>query len=140
MCLVVLKGTSEQTATQDIEVFKLLTHDNRSIVLKHPYFANDTKISSLRLNAADSTRTVDIGLHSYASIEASIRRGGYSIFLGPRDCKLVRMKIPTGAHYYIGENGEYASDILRTGDLAAMDINPYLLRRYDEITREHGTV
>lgn len=112
MCLTIQKGTCRMTAVKPIKVYKLLFHNPngepgfQSICYDFMWEPNTTVTSKLKVAAS----SVYEGLHAFMSLNAAAR-SGYSFHC------IVKMTIPKGAHYYIGNDNDIVSDTLETGTM-----------------------
>lgn len=102
----------EQTATEDITVYKIIFRDNVSMYRGFSYVPNT--LYRLRKKLKIDHGIIDIideGFHSYSikiPVSSSIR-------------KLVQFIIPKGAKYYYDPiNKEYVSSSIRSGVLVAL--------------------
>lgn len=109
MCLCVKENTWRKIATHDIEVWKVLKNDNRSIVQGFQYKPNTLFRLRKKLNPEDSQGIYE-GFHAYTNkAEAETMVGG--------DWKLVTFTIPKGAVYFLGICDEIVSTSIRSGNL-----------------------
>ena len=114
MCL---HTTSERkTATKPITVWKVVTKNNTSIYRGKQYHPGETVTVPRMKKAAKEGSEVYIGLHAGLTKHSIMFR----YWCEPEDRKVVCMTIPVGAHYYLGNDGEIASDMLETGTMKAL--------------------
>lgn len=119
MCLHIKKGTGIRTAKKRIEVFKVITSDNHSLFKHHYTWApHSYRKANMAASREGCDRLVYDGFHAFRSPEWAMP---YSIFpcrIPPE--KIVRMYIPRGAKYYIGDDGDIVSNRIYSGTLKAI--------------------
>lgn len=110
-------NTSERkTATKPIKVWKVVTKNNTSIYRGKQYHPGETVTVPRMKKAAKPGYSICIGLHAGLTKHSIMFR----YWCEPEKRKVVCMTIPVGAHYYLGNDGEIASDMLGTGTLKAL--------------------
>lgn len=122
MCLRIKKNSRKTLATKPMHVWKLLDSENLS-----PYqsmlYKCDTVVKARMCfernswdNSVDPTM-IGRGLHAYRTKKNAVESSGYGD-------KVVRMTIPAGAHYYIGDDGDIVSDTLVVDSLHSLRSAP----------------
>lgn len=116
MCLYLTPKSEIQTATRDIEVWKIISRNDKSIVMGFKYFPNTLYRlrKKLRVEEAAGQKIIRCGFHSYASF----RKVTYEMSYHDLEYKkVVRFIIPKGAKYIKGKSGEIVSTSLRSDNL-----------------------
>ena len=132
MCLQILKSDSKRhTATNPITVYKVLGRNDQSPFRNFEYEPNERVKARMRKNkrtdhdfvnqATFDPNEVSIGLHAFRSLQSA--KGFYR----PSNEKIVKMTIPEGAHYYIGDEDDIVSDALDTGMLKPVRLKEYVV-------------
>lgn len=112
MCFVIKKGrhAKEQTAKEDIIVYKIIKPDNRSLFRDFQYSPNTLYRLRKKLKKS-SYGAISQGFHSY-----SVKSLASSLYK-----KRVKFVIPKGAKYYYNPvDNECVSSSIRSGDLVAL--------------------
>lgn len=117
MCLIVDEIYRDlYTAKVPIEVFKILREDDNASPFMTYQYEPGTTVRTDPLEVLKQSRAVNDGLHAFRCYNRALC---FSLSLAYRGYKVVKMTIPVGGHYYIGEENEIASDVLETGTLEA---------------------
>lgn len=134
MCLFIKSGP--HTAEKDMRVLKvILHHSNESVYKLFPYFEGMTYsteiIRSEDYPSEGYSDEITEGFHSYDPSKVTFREEGSSLGVMLGDSLLdywntaivniVEFFIPKGATYYIGLNGDFASNAIRAGDLEHLE-------------------
>lgn len=127
MCLYINKSLHKEIdnilqphiAKSNMTVWKVITTDNYSYYKNKPYKPNTlyprVKFGYYSQVIKQILETViEMGYHSYKSRENARNLHFNSIM---DDTKIVKFIIPKGAKYYIGEDGDIVSNIIKSGDL-----------------------
>ena len=113
MCLIIKNNTKRRTARKDITVYKLVVKRDGKYFTPYrfaPVEIGKTYYSELiRYNKGVSNRpAVNVGIHSFVDLSSVIElkaiheHGVYAM-----------CTIPKGSKYYVGNNGDIASNALR---------------------------
>lgn len=112
MCLY--RVGRNKVAKEDIVVYKLLTRKlNRSPFQNMEYKANT--VYNVKLGRAEVCGEISViyeGLHAYVG-KCARMFSQIEIY----NCKVVKMVIPAGTKYALGEKGDIVSECLVSGDL-----------------------
>lgn len=129
-------------AKEDITVVKILNKDNTS---PYKYFGYQPGMHYTLDEALEAKKSVfyysegryyvERGYHAFVLSEVEISRSCSDIVVIPVrksnnswsffDSKIVVMTVPKGARYYLGVNGDIASDQLVTGSLKGISIDTF---------------
>ena len=132
MCLHIPKSDSHRhTAVNPINVYKVLERNDQSPFQNFKYKPNERVKARMRKNKRTDHNFVDqatfdpnevsIGLHAFRSLQSA--KGFYH----PNNEKIVKMTIPKGAHYYIGDEDDIVSDTLDTSTLKPVRLKEYVV-------------
>ena len=114
-------------ADKDITVWKVMYKTNKSPYQGAAYVANHY-CSMVRLKPVEvhfkgidvvlHSATIEEGYHAFRIREVARKLiRGFSYFFANNNYKLVKMVIPKGTRYYIGNKGDIVSEVIYTGDL-----------------------
>ena len=124
MCLYVdPKNRAKKTAAQDIPVWKVISRvGNLSYHRKYEYEPN---VIIKLIAKLERTTHVDFNYGKYSVVKVGFHAWTDSDaakcwVYGNDYYKVVKMIVPKGAHYYIGEDCDIVSDRLSTGSLEAL--------------------
>lgn len=107
------RNKKEQTATEDITVYKVIHNDNTSFFHDFPYKSNTLYRLRKKLKRSSTGKTIHKGFHSYSEIERASRN-----VYDESHSKIAVFTIPKDAKYYVNLlKKEYVSTSIRSGNL-----------------------